>query len=263
MPERYRQLVLSDSLKAISSKDYPVGYWNKKPQCRFPTAVLPPEQQRPWMLKEDGSAKRPFGEVYRTTPGSWYFRTTCFKCHGERADGNTGLARGLLNWSGGSVRVANLIDGLFGNAGKNQKEFEVKDQNLAGNYLIWMAMEGTRVQFPPEASNFIGKHGAQMLNQVREKCLRQISIEKASSPKIPDHEIFREVCFSGNKSPDDPSLQFDPVTTQPRNPAAVEEWLDQAAFNGGWMIFQYLQEASHGTWRLGNSECEKIPGGQP
>jgi mono/diheme cytochrome c family protein len=263
MPEiPFRQLELSPALDTILSTHFAVGYWNKKSECKFPDVQLPLNDQRPWMLN-GVKPKRPFGEVYSTTPGAWFFRTSCMKCHGQEADGNTALARGILNWSGGNVRVANLKDGMFGNNGENLKIFDdgpgfFAKKNYAGNYLIWMAMKGTRVKFPDELSNVIGKHGGQMLNQIRDKCLRQISPEKASSVNYSDHEIFNKVCFQDNKFLGDPDLAFDPFTAKPLHPEKVEEWLDRAAYNGGWAIFNYLKEKSQGKIQASNDECEKV-----
>lgn len=263
MPQKYRDLEYKPELQDLVSRTYAVGYWNEKDECKFPEVELPREKRRPWMIDESGQPKYPFGQVYYTTPGSWYFRTTCFKCHGERADGDTDLARGILNWSGGAVRVANLRDELFGNNGGNLKIFDVTlpggtVRNLGGNYMIWMAMEGTRVKFPPEASNFIGRHGAQMLNRVRDNCLKQINPASLSTPNYPEHEIYRDVCFFNNWSPEDPRLRFDPETAEPLHPADVELWLDRAAYNAGWAIFQYLKDGGQGNWRPGNNECEKV-----
>ncbi len=263
MPAKYRSLEFTPALQELVTRSYPVGYWNEKEECKFPDVSLPPEKRRPWMIDEEGQPKYPFGQVYYTTPGSWYFRTTCIKCHGPNADGDTALARGILNWSGGSVRVANLVDGLFGNKNANLSTFDITTpggavKNLAGNYLIWMAMEGTRVKFPSEAANFIGRHGAQMLNRVRDTCLRQISPDKASSPNYPEHEIYRDVCFFNNWSLEDPRLKFDPDTAEPLHPEAVEEWLDRAAYNAGWAIFQYIKDGSGGHWKPGNDQCEKV-----
>lgn len=257
MPVTYRAIELTPPLKAAIQAEYATGYWLKKPECRFPTVDLPPEKRRPWMMIGD-KPKRPFGEVYSTTPGSYFFRNTCMKCHGPRADGNSALARGILNWSGGSVRVANLIDGLFGKQGANLKTFDSEGRNYAGNYLIWMAMEGTRVQFPPELSSMMGKHGGQMLNGIREKCLAQISTDKPSSPRFMDHEIFNKVCFMENLEPGHPSLKFDPATNKPLNPDAVERWLDRGAWNAGWAIYEFLLDASSGTWRQAPDQCEQL-----
>lgn len=255
MPKKYRELRMTPSLHAEIQTEFPVGYWLKKPVCTFPTVDLPPEKQRPWMMVGN-RPKRPFGEVYYTTPGSYFFRNTCMKCHGPGANGNSSLARGILNWSGGSVRVANLIDGLFGKQNENLKTFDVDGQNLAGNYLIWMAMEGTRVQFPPELSSFMGKHGGQMLNGIRDKCLAQISSDKPSSPYFTDHEIFNRVCFMDNLAPGSPDLQFNPATNKPVYPDRVEAWLDRGAWNAGWAIFEFLQEASSGHWRPSVDQCD-------
>lgn len=263
MPQKFRDLVYTPGLQELVTRSYAVGYWNEKDECKFPEIDLPAEKRRPWMIDDEGNPKYPFGQVYYATPGSWYFRTTCIKCHGPDADGNTDLARGILNWSGGAVRVANLRDELFGNQGQNLGIFDVTVdgntvRNLGGNYLIWMAMEGTRVKFPPEASNFTGRHGAQMLNRVRDSCLRQISPDKASSPNYPEHEIYRDVCFFNNWSPGDERLRFDPESLEPVHPEQVELWLDRAAYNAGWAIFQYLKDASIGLTRPGNDQCEKV-----
>ncbi len=257
MPDKYRNLVLSEELQPILTKEFAVGYWAKKPTCEFPVSDLPESDRRPWMMK-GSEPKRPFGEIYRTTPGSYFYRISCMKCHGEKADGNSSLARGILNWSGGSVRVANFMDGLFGNQGANNAVFQQGDRNLAPNYLIWMAMEGTRVTFPPELSSFLGRHGAQMLNQLRDKCINQISPSKPSSPQFVEHEIFRNLCFANNMDPANPTLAFDPTNNKPLNPQAVEEWADRAAFNAGWAVFQFLSEGAKSRLRPGNDQCELV-----
>ncbi len=262
MSQKYRQLELTPTLADAITKKYAVGYWNNKESCNFPEVDLPKSEQRPWMLR-GGEPKRPFGEVYFTTPGSWYYRTSCMKCHGPQADGNTSLARGILNWSGGKVRVANFIEGMFGKANENLKLFNSQGKNYAPNYLIWMAMEGTRVQFPPELSSFLGKHGGQMLNQMREKCINQIAAEKRSSPNFMDHEVFNKICFVDNRSADDPALQYNPETNKPLNPEAVDEWGDRAAANIGFAIFDFLKSASAGNWQYGNDQCDVAFKGDP
>lgn len=255
MPPKYRNIELTSELREAISTEFAVGYWLKKPECGFPERDLPAEQRRPWMIK-GAKPKRPFGEVYSTTPGSYFYRNTCMKCHGPRGDGDTSLAKGILNWSGGSVRVANLIDGMFGNKSENLKVFDLNGRNHGGQYLIWMAMEGTRVRFPPEVASFMGKHGGQMLNGLREKCLSQISTNKPSSPQFMDHEIFNRVCFMNNLEPGHPDLAFDESTNEALSPARVEEWLDRAAWNAGWAIFEYLREISQGVVRPAIDQCE-------
>ena len=53
-------------------------------------------------------------------------------------------------------------------------------------------------------------------------------------------------------------IQFDPRTGQPLHPEALDEWMDRAAINAGWVIFAYLQEASRGLWQPSKDECEKV-----
>jgi hypothetical protein len=261
MSEKFRSLAITPELQAAFSKKYAVGYWSKKEICSFPDVKLDENDIRPWMMRGT-QPKRPFGEIYTTTPGSWYYRTSCMKCHGEKADGNSTLARGILTWSGGSVRVANFMNGLFGDKNENLNKFITgsgeSKKNYAPNYLVWMAMEGTRVQFPPEISSFLGKHGGQMLNQMRDKCINQISPNKPSSRQFMDHEIFEKICFINNKAKDDPDLSFDPATGKPNNPTAFEEWADQAAYNIGFSIFDFLKDMSAGNTLPGNDQCEIV-----
>jgi mono/diheme cytochrome c family protein len=255
MPEKFRNLSLTPELEAAISSQIPVGYWNNKEICEFPNKDLPPAERRPWMLRGD-KPKRPFGEIYYSTPGSWYFRTSCMKCHGSQADGNSSLAKGILQWSGGRVRVADLSHGMFGKKGENLKVFDLDGKNYGANYLFWMAMEGTRVQFPPELSSFLGKHGGQMLNQMREKCLNQISPDKTSTPNFMDHEIFAQVCFVNNLPKGDSGLEFNTNTNKPLHPEIVEQWLDRATFNIGYALFYYLRDLSAGTAQPANDQCE-------
>ncbi|MBX3016534.1 MAG: hypothetical protein KF767_01495 [Bdellovibrionaceae bacterium] len=257
MPQKYRDIQLTENLRQAITTEYPVGYWLKRPACEFPKTDLPPEKRLPWMMKGT-QPKRPYGEIYYASPGAHFFKNTCAKCHGPKGDGDSPLARSILNWSGGGVRVANFMEGMFGNKNENLKTFDIDGVNYGGQYLIWMAMEGTRVKFPPEVASAMGKHGGQMLNGIREKCLSQISIEKASSPNFMDHEIFRAVCFMENLYAGHPDLEFDPASGQPRHPERVEAWLDRAAWNAGWAIYEYLKEMASGTVRPNNDQCEMV-----
>ncbi len=259
MPQRYRDIELTPTLQQTIQTEYAVGYYVKKPECKFPEVDLPADKRRPWMLDSAGKPKKPFGELYYTTPGSFFFRDTCMKCHGPMADGTGTYAKGILMWSGGKVRVANFMgdsNGMFGNKTDNLKTFDLDGKNYAGQYLIWMAMEGTRVKFPPELGSFLGKHGGQMLNGIREKCLAQI--RKKSSPRYPEHEIFNKVCFMENLREGHPDLAFDPNTDKAYFPDRVEAWLDRGAWNAGWAIYDFLREAGTGNWRPAINQCEVL-----
>jgi len=147
---------------------------------------------------------------------------------------------------------------MFGKNGENLKTFDLDGKNYAPQYLFWMAMEGTRVQFPPELSSYVGKHGAQMLNQMRDKCLNQISTNKTSTPNFMDHEIFNKVCFVNNLYHGHPDIAFDPNTNKPLYPEKVEAWLDQAAFNVGYSVFYYLKDLSQNVLHPSNDQCELV-----
>jgi len=215
------------------------------------------------MLDSSGNMKQPAGELYNVTPGAHFYNTTCAKCHGNIADGKSGLATNLLTLSGGSIRVANLKDGLFG-AG-NSKLFDVEERrgrtkNLMGQYMIWMAMEGTRVTFPPEMEPYVGRHKAQMLNQLRERCKNFIATApQKATERMKDYLAFKDVCFFNNGKPTDRQLQYDPNTDQPLNPAALDAWANRAAINTGWAIYEYLKtEGAAGKWQPPKNECEKV-----
>ena len=267
MPQFYRELTLDPGLKRLIDKRVPMGFWLKKATCEFPAYPLPmglPEaEQRPWMKKADGQPKQPWNELYYSTPGAAYFSATCALCHGPRGIGDGTIGRQLAVWSGGSVTVADFAHGMFGEKGANLKVFDQTvrgvEVNLAPNYLIWMAMEGTKVKMPPQASPYIGTHGAQMLKQIKDRCSRQIpSSPKNSSPNLVDHEIYKEVCLYGNLPVTDPEIQFKADTGLPVNAAAQEQWLNKAALNAGWAIYEYLRQATaNDAWQPSPSECDQ------
>jgi hypothetical protein len=214
------------------------------------------------MLKPDGTPKRPFGEIYYQTPGEAYFNAVCQKCHGPRANGDSGIAKTILYATGGQTRVANLIDGLFGKHDANLKLFDVAQtdgttRNLAGNYLIWMASGGTQAYFPPELEPIVGKNGGNMLNLVRQTCGQLLPGHP--NQLVPDYQIYEtyaNVCTLGN--PITPELGFKPGTTIALDEAKQNAWLDSAARNAGWMIFRFFRDqASQGQWPIGQGECEK------
>lgn len=259
MPPKFRNLELDPELLAAIQYKYPIDYFQKKAACQFPVKDLPVEERLPWMMNSDNTPKRPFGELYYSTPGAYFFRNSCLKCHGVKADGKSALATGILNWSGGRVRVANFMGGMFGQRNENLKTFDLDGKNFGGQYMIWMAMEGTRVTFPPQVQDIVGKHGGKMLNWVRDRCLRQISTENTSSPRFKDHELFRRVCFLHNLEPGHPNLAFDPRTAKAVYADRVEAWLDRAAYNGGWAVFDYLKTISQtGVWPVEMNQCEMI-----
>ncbi len=120
IPSKYKQSILTPVLQSILKEEIAVGYWSEPEKCTLPELELPPEKRRPWMMRGD-KPSRPFNQIYFTTVGSFFYRNSCSKCHGRNFDGTGDLAKGILNWSGGSIRVANFIQGMFGNKGENLK----------------------------------------------------------------------------------------------------------------------------------------------
>ncbi len=270
MPQRFVDLVQDPKLTKILRTPVAVDFWDRlpspqgkpEPKCDFPSKN-PPRKPVAWMLDTQGQMKQPAGELYTLTPGAHFYNTTCAKCHGSTADGRSGLATNLMTLSGGSIRVANLKDGMFGpgnDALFNAIDNRGRQKNLTGNYLIWMAMEGTRVTFPPEMEPFVGRHKAQMLNQLRERCKNFIATSpQRATDRMKDYLAFKDVCFFNNGKPTDKQLQFDPTTDQPVNPQALDAWADKAAINVGWAIYDYLKtEGSAGKWQPAKNECEKV-----
>jgi hypothetical protein len=265
MPESFRAASLDDGLKFIAATPFANGFWKDKPECHFPNVErLPDNKVRPWMVKEDGSPKQPFGQIYYTTPGAFFYQSTCERCHGETGKADSQYAESIRMWTGGALVVPSFVNGLFAPGAVNFREFDESPagggRNLAGNYFIWMAMEGTRGEFPPQVRRYLGEHQAQMLKGVRDACGGQIPTSQiAQSPIQFPFEIYKEVCQYNNLPQSDPSIQYDPATGQPVNSEAQGKWLDRAAYNAGWTIFEYLRMlGSNGQWTPGRRECEKV-----
>jgi mono/diheme cytochrome c family protein len=271
MSALYRDLEFKEGLKLISETVFPVGWWRKKPECRFEGGT-PPATPPKWFT--DASSTKPWALVYSATPGQMLYTATCMQCHGEKGDGKGPIGQKIFNLSAGKVEVADFMKGLFGKRNDNLKLFDSTKSNgtsanLAGNYLIWMAMEGTKVTFPddPEIRNFLGPHKAQMLKTIRDRCSWLLPhSSKVIRETDFEYQATRSICLFENELPTDPSsqayldLSFLEDGTTPANPAVQNAWLDKAAFNAGWVIFDFLRRVSDTeTWPPLKNECEKVP----
>lgn len=136
--------------------------------------------------------------------------------------------------------------------------FQVGDRNFAGNYLIWMAMGATQAFFPPELESLIGSNGPNMLNQVRQSCAQLLpGIDTPLLPAYQVYETYQAVCTFEN--PITPDAGFQPGTRTPLDPATQKAWLDHAAQNAGWMIFQFLhEELTAGHRPIARDQCELV-----
>jgi mono/diheme cytochrome c family protein len=159
---------LSSRLRDYALKPVPMGLWVKQPSCDLSTAPTLADyaSDRPkWAdrLQPPPSQGSP---VYTELPGSAVFRMVCTNCHGPAADAHGRMADNLMTMTGGSVRVANLRDGLFGPVGSGSNRQEVfggaasalgiAADDLAARYLAWMALGGTLARIPPAILNIVG-----------------------------------------------------------------------------------------------------------
>lgn len=265
MGDWFYQLKFDPKLLKMSQKSYAVDWWQEKPECKFPEKTLAASELRDWMKRPDGSFTKPLGQLYFTEPGAYFYNITCAKCHGRLGEADGPLASNLKKWSGGQIRVANFKTGLFGQDGANLAAFEQtgpdgKLRDLSGNYFIWMALEGTKMNPPPQVAELLGSNKAQMLKTIMDRCARQIPTNpKAAKPYFRDYEIFNDVCSYNNLPPTHPSLQYDEETGEPLNPAALDKWLRKGAANAGWTIYDYVKsKVAKGEQTYPQTECEKV-----
>ena len=249
MPASIRALELSDSAMQLANTRFATGWWLNQPQCKYPdiTEDQVPGGTRDWMFNTQGAPKFPFGTLMYQKPGEYLFQNVCYKCHGPHADADTALAKTILALTG-ITRVANLHDGLFGDAGANTSRFDVtengRSRNLAVNYLLWMASGGTLATFPDGLTTVIGTHGGNMLFLVRDTWCGQLlpnaQFQRATSS--PDYELIYAACTLNNTYPVTSDLGYDTDHKTALNPDLQNAWLDQATMNAGMMIFLYLKD---------------------
>lgn len=253
-----RSFSAPDGLKAMIDQEFPLDWWRVKDECEFPDRdPLPEDQQKPWMNRKDHKF------LYYNTAGAYAYNLTCVKCHGREGTGDGVLSQDLYNFSGGLVRVANFKLGMFGQDGGNLARFDQDGVgNLAAPYFIWMALEGTKMNPPPELTDLLGKHQAQMLKQLGDRCERLIpSHPKNYSPVYRDYELLAKVCGFQNMDVQDPRLAFDPQTDLPVDQVALDGYRRVSMINFGWLIFDYVKEhATKGMPRPSKNECEKVWG---
>jgi mono/diheme cytochrome c family protein len=279
IPREYRDIRVDPEIAQLATTPYPYGYWDWKPDCDFPRAT--DLALKDWMfLNGDvgGQPIRPLGEIYGATPGAAIFQLVCKNCHGSLADGNSGPAKALAQLSGGTIRVANLMQGLFGPAndpenppGTNLLVFRRLALSASGalpaeppeygaaKYLVWMASGGTKVKFPPGFEFLVGptsSFGGNMLTKVRAECSRLLPAAFID----PDERGTRESFHQG-----DPSADFwdhfcsykNPKPPERASGAQYEAWKRRAQFNGGVMMYFFFKdEAAHGRWPVGRDHCE-------
>lgn len=163
---------LTQALKDFALTEMPFGRWQGKAACDF--SSVPKVSQftgdaRPrWMNNVNVAADAP---VYMQAPGAAVFSNICINCHGPQADAQGLLADAILNMTGGTGRVANFRNGLFGpvaSPGSNRaRVFDpfanldpmrppvVTGDDWAARYMAWMALGGTLVRIPTALLNIV------------------------------------------------------------------------------------------------------------
>jgi len=210
-----RGVTLTDELKAFVLTDRPYGLWQSNPGCDFssvPKAGDIAASERPrWMATTAPAADAP---VYMQSPALAVFNNICFNCHGPQADARGLLADAIMNMTGGTARVANFRDGLFGPVsapGANRSRVFGPDaitagitaDDMAGRYMSWMALGGTQAKIPisilnivattrilgtPRSSQHLTAAGSpNMLKLAQELCSQVLPVNKnVGSPKVDD-----------------------------------------------------------------------------
>lgn len=161
---------LTQTIRSYALKELPFGLWVTKPECASQLSSVPTVAQYTgatepkWMNRTNPDPSSP---VYTELPGAAVFNMICINCHGPQADSHGRLADNLMTMTGGSVRVANLRDGLFGpvaGAGANRvrvfgdtaNSLNITSDDMASRYLAWMALGGTSADIPPSLLNIVG-----------------------------------------------------------------------------------------------------------
>lgn len=156
---------LTEDFKTFAKTPVPFGIWQQKPGCKFDSqpklGSFQGQARQRWMdiAKEtyDGQKITADSPVYSAAPGAAVFGMICINCHGPDADSGGRQATTLAEMTGGTARVANFRDGLFGPFGKGgenrRRVFGTDD--IAARYLPWMALGGTSARIPIPILNLV------------------------------------------------------------------------------------------------------------
>jgi mono/diheme cytochrome c family protein len=175
-------VTITDDFRTFGTTSIPFGLWQNQSGCTFPNVPLASSftgSNRPEWMDNPAANVTPQSPVYTEWPGEAVFSMICINCHGPKADGTGRLADNLLTMTGGTVRVADLRDGIFGpvgNAGAyRQSVFEdstllsadavnvatianwatTSVDDRAARYLAWMGLGGTTAVIPLSILNIV------------------------------------------------------------------------------------------------------------
>lgn len=190
----------SPELQAFVQTEYPFDFWKDKPECDFTDAPTLPEA--PYWANPDLRAAAKLADVgdprrmYSTLPGAAVFGAICSNCHGQRGTAESNLASTIANLTGGTTRVANYAQGLFGPLSSPNHNLSFFTQQMladgtslgefgASKYLLFMALGGTEVVIPDAALRQVA--AAKVGSQNRPGTLDQFATANML-------EVAKEVC---------------------------------------------------------------------
>lgn len=183
---------LTQSVKDLVLTDVPFGLWQPNPGCDFSSICKVSDVLAgtpgcgngtpPRWLAAASPAPDPSAPVYMQAPGAAVFTNICINCHGPQADSHGLLSDAISNMTGGTARVADFRDGLFGPVGapganratifgpaNDQLDADGKTtigaklaasgltaDDWGARYMAWMALGGTRAKIPDAILNIVG-----------------------------------------------------------------------------------------------------------
>jgi cytochrome c553 len=256
--ERLTRYPITGAHEALAKQPFATNWWVVKAGCAFPAKPAPTPEE-PWMQNELGNPRRPYGQLYYSTPGATAFQGICANCHGRSGDGQSGAAKTLVALNG--ARVANLAAGLFGTTEgqSNLLPFEAEYGPHGGaRYLLWMASGGTTVKFTEEFMQAWVKYGevdidfsgdtrdwaawgANMLGAARGAC-DLIRLGRFGTATPPSANV---TSFGGTRMWTQVCTLDNPLTQAIRegtDQEAMEEWLQHAEFNVGVMAYFFIKD---------------------
>ncbi len=175
-------ITFTDAFNQFALVQRPLAYWDPAPQgANTPAAIaactsalanqpkasdLTGADRLPWLDAHRTPQWYPAGQtpgdstpVYETSIGAQVFNEICINCHGPAADGKSALADTLLQLTGGTTRVADLRDGLFGPSdmpgdnrarvfGMEAAAHNLTTDDIAVRYVAFMGLGGTEKPIP-------------------------------------------------------------------------------------------------------------------
>lgn len=164
--DHIKTIRLTSEQEAFSLEPVPLGLWSERCDgdrvAELGAETVEAYQSRGagamrnWLAQADARLS-PEAYVHTQSRGQAVFTAICQNCHGTQADSKSPLATTILELTGGTTRVANFVDGLFGPRAVPgyyaDREFFVSGSNASpdewhARYMLFMALGGTEKEIP-------------------------------------------------------------------------------------------------------------------